>query len=117
MNLMKCSLIRTLRQQFEGLNQNIFNESVHIYQQLKSQMNLNQSLMQISKKDQDFEQNIRKIFCVAQEAKLFPGTTDENRGLFNVFTNQVASPQVKEGMLGLFQLVKEKWMHMLKAEF
>ena len=64
---------------------------------LKSKMNLNrdvlnQSLMQISKKDQDFEQNIRKIFCIAHEAKLFPETIDENIGLFNVFTNQVASP-------------------------
>ena len=80
-----------------------------ILKTLKSQMNLNrdvlnQSLMQISKKDQDFEQNIRKIFCIAQEAKLFPGTIDENRGLFNVFTNQVASPQVKEDMLSFVSI-------------
>ena len=71
--------------------------------------------MQISKKDQDFEQNIRIVFCIAQEAKLL--TIDENRGLFNVLTNQVANPQVKEDMLGLFQLVKEKLMDMLKTEF
>ena len=78
---------------------------------------LNQSLMQISKKDQDFEQNIRKIFCIAQEAQLFSGTIDENRGLFNVFTNHVASLRLKKTCLVLFQLLKEKWMHMLKAEF
>ena len=69
---------------------------------------LNQSLMQISEKDQDFEQNIRKMFCIAQEAKLFPGTIDENRGLFNVFTNQVASPQVKEDMLGFVSICERE---------
>ena len=69
-----------------------------ILKTLKSQMNLNrdvlnQSLMQISKKDQNFEQNIRKIFCIVQEAKLFPEITDK-----------VASPQVKEDMLGFVSI-------------
>ena len=40
----------------------------------------------------------------SQEAKLFPGSIDENRGLLNVFTNQVASPQVKEDMLGFVSI-------------
>ena len=48
-----------------------------ILKTLKSQMNLNrdvlnQSLMQISKKDQDFEQNIRKIFLDCTGSQTVP---------------------------------------------
>ena len=52
---------------------------------LTSQMNLNrdvlnQSLMQISKKGQDFEQNIRKIFWIAQEINAVMKGTKGTKG-------------------------------------
>ena len=69
---------------------------------------VNPNMMNLSKQDVNFESNVRAIYNIVKDVNLLPSTITVNRGLCNVFTNQVATLQVREDMLSFVSIVERE---------
>ena len=77
---------------------------------LKSQTNLNRArtvnpnIMHVPKQHVNFEPNVKAIDSIVNDVNLLPSTITVNRGLCNVFTNQVATLQVRDEMINFVSI-------------